>query len=155
MATLICRSKTHERGSLWQGSADDVVRAGGAYDLIVLCAEEFQPEASLIVRSPVRVLYAPNDDGERPLTAAQIKGAIRAAKEVARAFSAGQRVLVSCFMGRNRSGFVMALALHLLYGMSGDQARSLIREKVPYALSNDDFNRFLAKVQLTRSQVLS
>ena len=65
MATLIHLSRT-AAGSLWQGGAEDVIERGSGYDLIVLCADELQLEASLFLRpeesARTTVLHAPNDE---------------------------------------------------------------------------------------------
>lgn len=151
MAHLIRQSvRENHGGSLWQGGATDVM-SGVRYDLIVLCAEEFQPEAHLIVRERFpndtrpepKVLYAPNDDSENPLTRAQLTIAIGASRVVAKSFREGKKVLVSCMQGRNRSGLVTALALHRLYGMAGERCRGYIRARIPHALTNPSFNKFL------------
>ncbi len=176
MAVLIHRSRNPKRGTLWQGGLDDVVSPTTHYDVIVLCADEFQPdlddlsrtwqtghqpglddlsrtwqtghqpEASLVVKPGTEVVHAPNDDSEKPLTREQVTLAIQAARRVARAYAQGKQVLISCMQGRNRSGLVTALTLHLLYGLSGDKARAFIRSRVPNALTNPHFERFLSKV---------
>lgn len=133
-------------GSLWLGGADDVA-SGEHYDLIVLCADEFQPEAHIIAKPGTEVIHAPNDDSERPLTRQQACVAIAASRAVAKAFKSGKKVLVSCMQGRNRSGLVMALTLHRLYGMAGERCRGYIRAKRPHALTNDSFNAFLDNIK--------
>lgn len=137
-------------GSLWQGDASEATERALRYDVIVFCAEEFQPPSTLFLRpedaDKVTFLYAPNDDSEKPLTRAQLNIATAAARQVARAYREGKRVLVSCMQGRNRSGLVSALSLHLLYGVSGNRAKSIIRALVPHALSNPSFERFLGKI---------
>ena len=143
MAHLI-RQATREchPGSLWQGGADDVTGNAG-YGLIILCAEEFQPAANLIAKPGTQVFYAPNDDGEKPFTRAQLTIASAASRAAVKGYREGRKVLVSCMQGRNRSGLVTALTLHRLYGMSGERCRGYIRARVPNALTNPDFNRFL------------
>jgi len=133
-------------GSLWLGGADDI-GSGDHYDLIVLCADEFQPKAHLIAKPGTQVLHAPNDDSERPLTREQAWIAITASRAVTKAFREGKKVLVSCMQGRNRSGLVMALTLHQLYGMDGEWCRGYIRSRRPHALTNDSFNTFLGNIK--------
>lgn len=132
-------------GSLWLGAAHEVTEEG--YDVIILCADEFQPEAHIIARPGVQVVHAPNDDSENPLTRQQACIAISASRTAAKAFREGKKVLVSCMQGRNRSGLVMALTLHRLYGMAGERCRGYIRAKRPHALTNASFNRFLDSIQ--------
>lgn len=148
MPVLIHRSVNTRRGAIYQGSADDVLKHDGRYSLIVLCADEFQPQAKLLVGpgDGVEIVYAPNDDSEKPLTREQLSLALRAARLTARAYKEGKTILVSCMAGRNRSGFVVALTLHLLYGMDGRKATAFVRAKVANALTNDHFERFLSKI---------
>lgn len=134
-------------GSLWLGGAQDI-GAGVHYDLIILCADEFQPEARIIADpSKTEVIHAPNDDSENPLTRDQACIAIAASRAAAKAFKAGKKVLISCMQGRNRSGLVMALTLHRLYGMAGERCRGYIRAKRPHALTNPSFNAFLDSIK--------
>jgi len=152
MATLLHRARTGS-GSLWQGGAEDVMNSGDEYDIVVLCADEFQPKRSLILRpeDKTTLLYAPNDDSGTPLSKAQADIACLTAKRVAQEYKAGKKILVSCMQGRNRSGLVSALSLHLLYGMGGKASKEFIQAKIPYALANTSFNRFLGVIQPRRS----
>lgn len=155
MAAYLIRqavSSTREghNGSLWLGSADEVA-SGTPYDVIVLCADEFQPPAHIIAGPSTQVIHAPNDDSEKPLTRAQACIALAASRAVARAFREGKKVLVSCMQGRNRSGLVMALTLHRLYGMAGERCRGYIRAKRPHALTNESFNAFLDAIKARKS----
>jgi hypothetical protein len=148
MATLVHRSRTGT-GCLWQGGANDVLQHGGRYAVIVLCADEFQPdrEGFLGPEDSTLVLYAPNDDSIKALTKAQAEIACRAAKRVSQEYRHGRKILVSCMQGRNRSGLVSALALHLVYGISGNDAKNIVRSKIPNALTNGSFNRFLGALR--------
>jgi len=148
MATLLHRARTGT-GSLWQGDAEDVMNFGDEYDIVVLCADEFQPKRSLILRpqDKTTLLYAPNDDSGTPLSKAQADIACRAAKQIAHEYRAGKKILVSCMQGRNRSGLVSALTLHLLYGMSGKESKKFVKDRIPNALTNESFNRFLGIIQ--------
>ena len=130
--------EVHDR--LWQGGAPPkggkVGRAG--FDLLVLCAEEYQPEAEGF--AGVRVLHAPNDDAFR-LTPAQWRGARAASREVAEALGRGEKVLVTCAAGLNRSGLVSALAMLRLQGPSADAGAVVaqIQARREMALCNDAF----------------
>jgi len=90
-------------GRLAQGSAPPPgVRM--PFDVIVLAAEEYQPSLPGFI-----VIRAPLDDAN---PSAYERALIRAtAKEVANYIRAGKRVLVTCFMGRNRSGVIAGHAL--------------------------------------------
>ena len=59
-----------------------------------------------------------------------------------RAWQSGDKVLVHCTMGHNRSGLMTGMILHL-DGMKGVDAVKLIQEKVPGALSNPVFRAYL------------
>ncbi len=153
MAHLIRQSvpiREAHGGSLWQGGADDVTSSAG-YDVIILCADEFQPARHIIATKDMEVVHAPNDDSEKPLTREQLTTAIAASRVAASRFRDGKKVLISCMQGRNRSGLVTALTLHRLYGMAGERCREYIRSKVPHALSNPSFNKFLDSLQARKS----
>lgn len=133
---------------LSQGSApiegDAVARAG--YRVLVLCADEYQP-AKAYFEGLDDVIYAPNDDGGRPVfTPLQKVTAQIAAARVADYVRRKKHVLVTCMMGRNRSGLVSALALHELYGWSGIRCVQHVQAKRPNALTNNDFVRFLRAI---------
>jgi protein-tyrosine phosphatase len=76
----------------------------------------------------VRVLHAPFDDS-MDLTPVEIETIYMAAHEVARHITKGRRTLVTCMAGRNRSGIVCALALHLLTGEPGERVLRHIRKR--------------------------
>jgi len=137
----------HIHGTLYQGSAPtpglDVALRG--FTVLVLCAEEFQPPAFWYPR--VQVIHAPNDDRFELPTREELAGAIAAARQVSVALKAGQKVLVTCRMGINRSGLVSALALHMTYGMSGREAIRLVKQKrKPRALTNPGFVEVLSRL---------
>ena len=151
MASLIRQasedpSRDGHSGSLWQGGADDVA-SGEHFDVIVLCAEEFQPASHIIAKPGTQVVHAPNDDSGHPLSREQATVAIAASRVAARAFREGKKVLISCMQGRNRSGLVTALALHRLYGMAGDRCAQYVKQKRENALTNPYFTDFLAKIK--------
>ncbi len=52
----------------------------------------------------------------------------------------GERVLVTCAMGRNRSGLISALAMRQAYKITGDHAIAAVRSaRGPNALNNPQF----------------
>ena len=111
------------------------------FDVLVLCASEVQLSAD---RYPgVAVVHCPLWDGE--LKPAEWELAKRAANAVARAMLQQKRVLVTCAAGRNRSGLVTALALHLITGKSGAECvRHVVRCRTNApALTNFSFVRAL------------
>lgn len=126
---------------LWQGSIPpqgDVLRRAG-FGVLVLCAREHQPSGAKFPE--VVTLHAPMEDAE--LDTATWATAVRAARAVADARLRGQRALVTCAMGLNRSGLVSALSLMIFDGMNGSQAVARVKSRRPMALFNESFVRAL------------
>ena len=127
--------------NLWMGSAplcdtEDSRRMQYRFDVLVLAAMEHQP--SSLCFPGVRVIHAPIDDG-RYVPENEIRIVSRASELVANALRIGKRVLVTCWQGRNRSGFIVAMALVRL-GIHPDQAIELVRRaRGQTALSNEAF----------------
>lgn len=153
MAVLIHQSE-NKRGALWQGGILDL-RDMGTYDVVVLCANELQPDNSEPPQDyynrnnrKVRIICAPNDDSEgNPLTKEQAQVAVKAAIETAAEYKLGRSILVCCAQGRNRSGLVMGLVLHYIFDVSGNEAVRIIRSRIPNALMNKDFVEFLSGIR--------
>ena len=116
--------------------------------MIVLCAEEYQKSNRSF--PGVVVVLAPNVDEEKPLTKKQIGTASNAARIVARAVREKKKVLVTCLAGRNRSGLVTAMALCLLYGVSGKEAVEKVQKERKGALTNKEFVTFLETIPTIR-----
>lgn len=139
-----------DKGAICMGDARAAVEAIPHFDVVVLCAEEFQPTREMIRNGKRRValVYAPIDDAE--LSEKELMIATRAADIVAEMFEQGKQVLVTCMAGRNRSGLVVALALHMLSGAGGVAARRIVRERRTSAdgpaLSNPSFNALLDNI---------
>jgi hypothetical protein len=133
---------------LFQGSAPvpgPYVRMAG-FSAVVFCAMEFQPPPDAY--EGVAVIYAPNDDNpERPPTREQLSKAIAASKQVALRVQAGQRVLVTCRMGINRSGLVSALAVHRLTGWPGVRCIQQVQARRLKSLRNPQFCALLARLE--------
>jgi len=127
-------------GNLYQGSRPPlgtVLRRLG-FDVLVLCAQEFQPDEG---RFPgLQVIHVPFDDDPTTLPDRSVlRGVVEAGQHVANALSEDKKVLVTCWMGLNRSGLVSALALHLLLDLPGREIVRMIRSKRHGALSNPIF----------------
>lgn len=131
-------------GLISQGNAASACEAGQRFDVIVLSADEFQPHKSLIcaLAAAPQIIYAPLDDAQ--LTESEIRIATAAAENVANAYAEGKKILVTCFQGRNRSGLITALAMHLYYGMSGQEAVSIVKKQRKDVLTNPSFVDFLS-----------
>lgn len=128
-------------GALYQGSAPPIgltVRDCG-FDVLVLAAKEYQPDDTLF--PGVRVLHAPLDDAN--VDAYTWSVASGAASRVARALRRGGRVLVTCHMGINRSGLIVALSLHELSRQQASPIIRHIRRARPGSLRNEEFVRAL------------
>lgn len=127
---------------LWIGSQPPFDVDLPRIDTLVLCAQELQPEA-LAFHGPV--LRCPIPDAE--LDAAQVRTVAQAAVSVAKSIVLGQRVLVTCRMGLNRSALVVALALHQLTTMDADQVVEHIRrQRNAAALSNAHFVTIIEQI---------
>jgi protein-tyrosine phosphatase len=133
---------------LYQGgqvSAVGPLLAAG-FDAVVFCAVEIQPPSHLL--QGVRALYCPlTDDPSRPLYPAEWMQARETGIEVAQLLREGKRVLVTCAQGRNRSGLVSAIALHILTGASGPKCVARIQKRRANALTNPQFVRALARLR--------
>ena len=102
------------------------------FDTVVLAAFEWQPELH-----GYTVFRAALDDSGPPPNRIDRILIRELAHEVAVRVREGQRVLVTCRKGRNRSGVIAGIALTEL-GMSGRQAASLIR-RIRNGLTNPYF----------------
>jgi protein-tyrosine phosphatase len=102
------------------------------FDVIVLAAKEYQP--SLPEHEVWRV---PLDDSGPPPTSNERWMIYNTASRVARRIRHGQRVLVTCHQGRNRSGVIAGLALVEL-GLPGDRAAGRI-QRLRNGLANPYF----------------
>jgi hypothetical protein len=134
---------------LWQGGYPrhglEAVRDAG-FNVLVLSAKELLkdvPDAYLTVPGLV-VVRAPLDDSDELGPSENEARIAQAAAEVnVRALRAGQNVLTTCAQGRNRSGLINALTLRELRGISGGEARWIVQQKRPNALTNRGFCKFL------------
>jgi protein-tyrosine phosphatase len=92
-----------------------------------------------------RVLRCPLPDAE--LDAAQVRTAIAASLAVAKTIAQGQRALVTCAMGLNRSALIVALTLGHLTTMDSDQVIAHIRKQRSLsALSNQHFQKIIHRI---------
>lgn len=111
------------------------------WDVLVLCAEEYQPFPQEF--PGLEVIRAPNDDADRRPTLKEKDLARDAGIRAAARVREGKRVLVTCMQGRNRSGLVAAIALHYLTGASGEACARKVKAMREGALSNPHFVREL------------
>ena len=121
------------------------------FSAVALCAFEHQPRPERFER--VELLYAPLDDDRRPPTREEWDTARAASRGVARRLLEGRRVLVTCSMGLNRSGLVVALTLLRLAppGRFGpEDAIRLVQTRRPGALRNPYFVDAILAVERVR-----
>lgn len=128
---------------LYQGSIPPSGKtlSDARFTMLVLGAREYQPRSENFPGLRT-VLHAPLDD-DVPTTR-EIEMAVNAAALVSEEIKRGGKVLVTCIMGRNRSGLIMALALRNLYGFSGKQVVSQVKVMRPFALTNPHFVQILS-----------
>jgi len=120
---------------LWIGAKPPLDKDLPGVDLLVLCAAEVQPDQLAFHGT---VLRCPIPDAE--LDAAQVRLVMQTAVAVAKAIVTRKRVLVTCRLGLNRSALVIALALHQLTTMSGQEiVEHIRRQRSLSALSNKHF----------------
>lgn len=136
---------------LSQGSAPPI-GSPLPFDVVVLCANEYQPPPGSFGKAKVRSVGL--DDSGPPPTKRQAQDAIVMASNVTRDVHLGRDVLVTCWMGLNRSGLVSALTLVNL-GYSSDRAVSLVRKaRGVFALSNRHFVKLIqVHEQMVRRKV--
>jgi len=132
---------SHIVKNVWQGSVPprgpEVARCG--FDVLVLCAMEHQYHPREYPR--VIVIRTPLDDAI--LTCKEWSSANVAAVKTAALVRQGAKVLITCHAGRNRSGLVTAIVLHLLTGHRGEDIVRRIQKKRFGALTNPSFVRQL------------
>jgi protein-tyrosine phosphatase len=129
--------------NLYQGSRPEPA----SYDfvLIVLMAEEYQPKS---VNFPgTKIIHAPILDNPWGVTVHECAAIEGATKHVVEALKQGEKVLVTCNMGLNRSGVVVGLALRRFYPQApvGEIIASIRHARGPHALSNIHFERLVKR----------
>lgn len=133
---------------LWQGAVppEGTALSSMGFDAVVLCAREHQPGKHRFLG--VDVIHAPNaDDFSRLPSRDELKIAVHAARKVAAVLAQGGKVLVTCRMGRNRSGLVSALALHILTGQDGFTCMRQVKKRRRKSLGNPGFQEVLANLK--------
>lgn len=133
--------------NLYQGSFPpegmELRRRG--FDILVLCASEYQPASSEF--QGIRVIHIPfEDDFEDPPSHQTLQRIFKASWFLTSQIKAGKKALVTCWAGHNRSGLVSGMTLHHMLGMSGKDAIQLIQKKRKGALSNPVFRSLLTMV---------
>lgn len=129
---------------LAQGSAPlDSAASFEAFDTIVLCAAEFQPEIDFPDDKSKTVIRCPYGDSDFALEPSVLELLNRTAKQIVQEHKEGRRILITCFAGINRSALLMGMVLKERFGLTGEDAIKLIRKKRYGALSNRTFRMHL------------
>lgn len=68
-------------------------------------------------------------------------------EEVVRRLRVGERLVVMCHAGRNRSALINALVVRKILGCSGKEAVRYVQHRRPNSLANPDFHRHVATKQ--------
>lgn len=124
---------------LWIGAAPPQGAAVGesGFESLVLCAVDWQPPEAQY--PGVELKRAPFRD-KPDVTSEEIKIAFDAARWTAERIKRGQRTLVTCMAGKNRSGLVCALALSMASGLDPAKCGEIVRRQRGLdALSNARF----------------
>lgn len=135
-------------GNIYQGPKPPTGEAlkNAGVNVLVLCAKEIVEEfrETGVTFPDVHVIYAPsNDDYYNPPQEEWKRDWIAAAKEISQRAKSGQKVLVTCYAGLNRSGVVSALAAHFLTGRDAQSCIDLVRMSREGALQNPMFVKWL------------
>ena len=126
---------------LWQGGKP----APGCYsfDLIVLVDDEYQPEASSFPCS--RVLRIPLSDYRLPTPEEYVQARL-VAETVVAWYRAGNKILVTCGAGLNRSGLITGLTMKMLGYQQDDLIRLIRQARGDRAIRNTGYLAFIAKI---------
>lgn len=130
------------RRSLWVGGRPPFDRDLPAFDMMVLCARELQPEQTAFHGFVVR---CPLPDGA--LSPMELRLALETSQLVAQSLVARRHVLVTCAKGINRSPFVASLALARVTRLDADALIRIMRKRRnPQAISNEHFQEILRRL---------
>ena len=105
------------------------------FDVLVLTAQEYQPAQTMFPR--VHLIHCPLDDAIP--TRDEVRRAIYTGKLIAAHLRRGDRVLTTCFMGKNRSGWVNGNALMEIDYSSTDAITLIKNARGDGALGNVHF----------------
>ncbi len=138
-------------GTLWIGSAPEPnCEELKNWDALVLSAWEHQPPPAGFCG--LLVLSLDLDDSGPPPTDAEVRAAKKAAHQVSCWLRAEKRVLVTCRMGLNRSGLIVALALIEAYGLHPRFAIETVRRaRGSEALNNPHFRKIIYEAPESRA----
>lgn len=136
---------------LWQGSRPLIGEYFGRFDLVVFCANEFQPNKRQIEELGIREALVAGFNDSPFLDGDDYKAINLAVSTVSARLRAKETILVTCMAGMNRSGLVSALSMMDAYDFTADRAiKTVRRARGPFALGNDTFLRMIYDVEEDR-----
>ena len=115
------------------------------YDVLVLCTKNYQP---LDESFPgVEVWRVPLvDDPTQKASVEDVRAAVAMGAKVAKAVKSGERVLVTCLQGLNRSAFVAGVAIMILTKCTAkDAVRAMRGARSPEVLRHDVWDHVLER----------
>mgnify|MGYP001618010290 CR=1 FL=1 len=102
----------------------------------------WKPDPEMQAQTAINYIHLPIPDGKTldpdPL--------LSLADELAAGIPLGERTLVHCYGGKNRSGLMSALIVRAHYRISGGLALRAVREGRPRAVANETFADYLEKL---------
>ncbi len=126
------------------------------FSTLILCAQRREYRVTYPFYTPVERAFSGvqlfvvdlDDNYDSPLTEQEFLRAQTAAHLVKQTVRDQKNALVTCVMGRNRSGLVTALALRSLCDWPGEKAMTQVRKmrNAPAVLDNPQFAGLLAKL---------
>lgn len=132
--------------NLWQGAIPPRGKflASKGFDVLILATREHQDAGWY---DNIEIVHAPSNDDDRPHRIHEFIPLWKeTAKRVAGLVRAGKKVLVTCLAGHNRSGIIVAFALHELTGKNGFECVEHIRSRRDeFALNNLAFVEYLCE----------
>lgn len=132
-------------GKLYQGAEPDDPKIVDVDDL-VLCWEEGRGHWHRFEGQRYNALHFPFFDDQQTIRAQDLP-IIRAATDyVIGRLRLDKNVWVTCRMGLNRSGLIVACALHELFGWAGQRCIDYIQRRREGALFNPAFRAFLKRL---------
>jgi len=134
--------------NLWLGSVPKGPIERGMFSTVVLGAYECQPPREWFPGATIIRFHL--DDSV--LRSDQIVDLETAGRIVADAILSGERVLVTCHMGINRSALIVGQALHEL---GYKNVVGLIRSRRPGTLTNPYFSRYLKRLTESKQHMES
>jgi protein-tyrosine phosphatase len=127
------------RDNLFFGScANSPPESAEGFDVVYVVATECGDD---IATEGTRIVHAPIDDvPDKPMHHDQVELAVHTAQKVAQDVYNGERVLVACNQGLNRSALVAGMATILLDRVSGREVVKRVRKlRGKLALANPHF----------------